>query len=138
MAATAHEAIARMKRTLEMAVVEGIRTTIPLHIKILSDPDFVAGRLNTHFMDRYQPKPKIALPRRERVSRASAELPRLYAIVDVEVAGRAGWTPRDLTARVPVGRRASAAAARQNAAGRRVARSGARAWKTLARPPAHD
>ena len=53
-----HEAIARMKRTLEMAVVEGIRTTIPLHIKILNDPDFVAGRLSTHFMERYQPKPK--------------------------------------------------------------------------------
>jgi acetyl-CoA carboxylase biotin carboxylase subunit len=52
------EAIARMKRTLEMAVVEGIHTTIPLHLKILNDPDFVAGRLNTHFMDRYQPKPK--------------------------------------------------------------------------------
>lgn len=54
------EAIARMKRTLEMAVVEGIRTTIPLHLKILSDPDFVAGRLSTHFMERYQPKPKAA------------------------------------------------------------------------------
>jgi acetyl-CoA carboxylase biotin carboxylase subunit len=53
-----HEAIARMKRTLEMAVVEGIRTTIPLHLKILNDPDFVAGRLSTHFMDRYQAKPK--------------------------------------------------------------------------------
>jgi acetyl-CoA carboxylase, biotin carboxylase subunit len=55
------EAIARMKRTLEMSVVEGIRTTIPLHIKILNDPDFVAGRLNTHFMERYQPRPKTAL-----------------------------------------------------------------------------
>jgi acetyl-CoA carboxylase biotin carboxylase subunit len=52
------EAIARMKRTLEMSVVEGIRTTIPLHLKILSDPDFIAGRLSTAFMDRYQPKPK--------------------------------------------------------------------------------
>ena len=52
------EAIARMKRTLEMSVVEGIRTTIPLHLKILNDPDFIAGRLSTHFMDRYQPKPK--------------------------------------------------------------------------------
>jgi acetyl-CoA carboxylase biotin carboxylase subunit len=52
------EAIARMKRTLEMAVIEGIRTTIPLHLKILNDPDFVAGRLSTHFMERYQPKPK--------------------------------------------------------------------------------
>ena len=52
------EAIARMKRTLEMTVVDGIRTTIPLHLKILSDPDFLAGRLSTHFMERYQPKPK--------------------------------------------------------------------------------
>ena len=46
------EAIARMKRTLEMTVVEGIKTTIPLHLKILNDPDFVAGRLSTHFMER--------------------------------------------------------------------------------------
>ena len=52
------EAIARMKRTLEMAVIEGIRTTIPLHLRILNDPDFVAGRLSTHFMERYQPKPR--------------------------------------------------------------------------------
>jgi acetyl-CoA carboxylase biotin carboxylase subunit len=52
------EAIARMKRTLEMTVVEGISTTIPLHLKILNDPDFVAGRLSTHFMERFQPKSK--------------------------------------------------------------------------------
>jgi acetyl-CoA carboxylase, biotin carboxylase subunit len=54
------EAMARMKRTLEMAVVEGIQTTILLHLKILSDPDFIAGRLNTHFMERYQPRAKNA------------------------------------------------------------------------------
>jgi acetyl-CoA carboxylase biotin carboxylase subunit len=47
------EAIARMRRTLEMTVVDGIKTSIPLHLKILSDPDFVAGRLNTSFMDRF-------------------------------------------------------------------------------------
>jgi acetyl-CoA carboxylase biotin carboxylase subunit len=47
------EAIARMRRTLEMTVIEGIKTTIPLHLKILSDPDFIAGRLHTHFMERY-------------------------------------------------------------------------------------
>jgi acetyl-CoA carboxylase biotin carboxylase subunit len=52
------EAIARMRRTLEMTVVEGIRTTIPLHLKILGDADFAAARIHTHFMDRYQPKPK--------------------------------------------------------------------------------
>jgi acetyl-CoA carboxylase biotin carboxylase subunit len=54
------EAIARMKRTLEMSVIEGIRTTIPLHLKILNDPDFVAGRLNTHFMERFVPNPKAS------------------------------------------------------------------------------
>jgi acetyl-CoA carboxylase, biotin carboxylase subunit len=47
------EAIARMRRTLEMTVVEGIKTTIPLHLKILADPDFVAGKLSTSFMERF-------------------------------------------------------------------------------------
>ena len=47
------EAIARMKRTLEMTVVEGIKTSIPLHLKILSDPDFLAGKLSTSFMERF-------------------------------------------------------------------------------------
>src|SRR6188508_2002808 len=47
------EAIARMRRTLEMTVIDGIKTSIPLHLKILAEPDFVAGRLDTSFMDRY-------------------------------------------------------------------------------------
>jgi acetyl-CoA carboxylase biotin carboxylase subunit len=47
------EAIARMRRTLEMTVIDGIKTSIPLHLKILADPDFVAGRLSTSFMERY-------------------------------------------------------------------------------------
>jgi acetyl-CoA carboxylase biotin carboxylase subunit len=47
------EAIARMRRTLEMTVIEGIKTSLPLHLKILSDPDFVAGKLSTAFMNRY-------------------------------------------------------------------------------------
>jgi acetyl-CoA carboxylase, biotin carboxylase subunit len=50
---TRQEAIARMRRALEMFVVEGIKTSIPLHRRILADPDFVAGRLDTHFLDRY-------------------------------------------------------------------------------------
>jgi len=50
------EAIARMRRVLEMTVVEGIRTTIPLHLKVLADADYQAGRINTAFMERYQPK----------------------------------------------------------------------------------
>jgi acetyl-CoA carboxylase biotin carboxylase subunit len=47
------EAIARMRRTLEMTVIEGIKTSIPLHLKILAEPDFVAGRLGTAFMERF-------------------------------------------------------------------------------------
>jgi acetyl-CoA carboxylase biotin carboxylase subunit len=55
---TRAEAIARMKRCLDVMVVEGIKTNIPLHRKILDDPDFVAGRFDTSFMDRYLPQKK--------------------------------------------------------------------------------
>jgi acetyl-CoA carboxylase biotin carboxylase subunit len=47
------EAIARMRRTLEMTVIEGIKTSIPMHLRILNDPDFVAGKLSTSFMERF-------------------------------------------------------------------------------------
>jgi acetyl-CoA carboxylase biotin carboxylase subunit len=46
------EAIQRMCRALDMFVVEGIYTSIPLHEKILNDPEFVAGNLSTHFLAR--------------------------------------------------------------------------------------
>jgi acetyl-CoA carboxylase biotin carboxylase subunit len=52
------EAIARMRRVLEMTVIEGIRTSVPLHLKIINEPDFQAGRLSTGFMDRFMPKAK--------------------------------------------------------------------------------
>ena len=47
------EAIARMRRALEMTVIEGIDTTIPLHLRILQDPDFLEGRFTTTFLDRF-------------------------------------------------------------------------------------
>ncbi|MEE9219842.1 MAG: acetyl-CoA carboxylase biotin carboxylase subunit [Acidobacteriota bacterium] len=46
------EAIFRMRRSLEVMVVEGIQTNIPLHLRILNDPDFLIGRLSTHYLDR--------------------------------------------------------------------------------------
>ncbi len=46
------EAVARMRRALEMFIIEGIKTSIPLHKRILSDPDFEAGKLDTHFLER--------------------------------------------------------------------------------------
>ena len=57
------EAIARMKRTLEMTVIEGIKTTIPLHLRILGDPEFVAGKLSTSFMERFLARPNAAAGR---------------------------------------------------------------------------
>jgi acetyl-CoA carboxylase biotin carboxylase subunit len=59
------EAIARMRRTLEMTVVDGIKTTIPLHLKILNDPDFLAGRLSTAFMERFMKEKPVKAPRAE-------------------------------------------------------------------------
>ena len=47
------EAISRMERALSMFVVEGIHTSIPLHQRILKDPRFIAGDLNTHFLNDY-------------------------------------------------------------------------------------
>ncbi|MGH9663222.1 MAG: acetyl-CoA carboxylase biotin carboxylase subunit, partial [Bryobacteraceae bacterium] len=52
------EAIARMTRALDMFVVEGIYTSIPLHQKILAHPDFQAGRLDTTFLYRTKLVPK--------------------------------------------------------------------------------
>jgi acetyl-CoA carboxylase biotin carboxylase subunit len=47
------EAIGRGRRALDFFVIEGVRTTIPLHRRILEDPDFIDGRLSTHFMERF-------------------------------------------------------------------------------------
>ncbi|MCE5307660.1 MAG: acetyl-CoA carboxylase biotin carboxylase subunit [Acidobacteriales bacterium] len=47
------EAIARMNRALEMFIVEGVDTSIPLHQRILADPDFLAGNFTTDFLSRF-------------------------------------------------------------------------------------
>jgi acetyl-CoA carboxylase biotin carboxylase subunit len=54
------EAIARMRRTLEMTVIEGIKTTVPVQLKIVNDPDFIAGKLSTAFMERFAPSKKAS------------------------------------------------------------------------------
>jgi acetyl-CoA carboxylase biotin carboxylase subunit len=51
-------AISRMRRALEMMIVEGIKTNIPLHYKILQDEDFVQGNYDTNFMLRYDLRPR--------------------------------------------------------------------------------
>ncbi|MFZ0706394.1 MAG: acetyl-CoA carboxylase biotin carboxylase subunit [Candidatus Korobacteraceae bacterium] len=47
------EAVSRMARALDMFVVEGIYTTIPLHRKIMADPEFRSGQIDTKFMERF-------------------------------------------------------------------------------------
>jgi acetyl-CoA carboxylase biotin carboxylase subunit len=47
------EAIARGRRALDLFVVEGVKTTIPMHRRILDDADFIRGKLSTRFMERF-------------------------------------------------------------------------------------
>ncbi|MCZ2155963.1 MAG: acetyl-CoA carboxylase biotin carboxylase subunit [Bryobacterales bacterium] len=49
---TRDEAIARARRALDMFIIEGIQTSIPLHKKILSHPDFASAKLDTGFLER--------------------------------------------------------------------------------------
>jgi len=49
-------AIERMRRCLELTVIEGVKTTLPLHLRILADPDFRNGRYNTRFLERFLAK----------------------------------------------------------------------------------
>lgn len=46
------EAVVKMKRALKDFIVEGIKTTIPFHLKILDNPDFISGNFNTHFLEK--------------------------------------------------------------------------------------
>ncbi|MGV8039884.1 MAG: acetyl-CoA carboxylase biotin carboxylase subunit [Thermoanaerobaculaceae bacterium] len=46
------EAVRRARRALDTFLVGGVKTSIPLHRRILEEPDFLAGRLSTHFLDR--------------------------------------------------------------------------------------
>lgn len=49
------EAINRMRRALDMFIVEGVSTSIPVHERIMADADFSAGRFDTHFLAKFSP-----------------------------------------------------------------------------------
>ena len=55
------EATVRMLRALDFFVIEGIRTSIPLHMQILQDEEFRAGRLTTRFLPAFLERRKAAL-----------------------------------------------------------------------------
>ena len=50
-AQTREEAIVKMKRALEEFVIEGVKTTIPFHLQLMDDPNFLAGNYTTKFME---------------------------------------------------------------------------------------
>jgi acetyl-CoA carboxylase biotin carboxylase subunit len=47
-------AIARGKAALREYMIDGIKTNIPLHLKILDDADFIKGNVATDFLTRYE------------------------------------------------------------------------------------
>ena len=51
--ATRPEAIARLRRSLAEMVVDGIKTTLPLHRAIVEDPEFQAGDYTIHWLERF-------------------------------------------------------------------------------------
>ena len=48
------EAINKMKRALDEFVIEGIKTTIPFHRKLMEDPKYISGDYTTKFMDSFK------------------------------------------------------------------------------------
>jgi acetyl-CoA carboxylase biotin carboxylase subunit len=53
-AQTREEAIKKMKRALGEYIIEGVKTTIPFHIKLMEDPKFNEGDFTTGFMDTFE------------------------------------------------------------------------------------
>ncbi|MEO9806556.1 MAG: acetyl-CoA carboxylase biotin carboxylase subunit [Reichenbachiella sp.] len=52
-AQTREEALVRMKRALSEFVIEGVKTTIPFHIKLMDDENFKSGQFTTAFMETF-------------------------------------------------------------------------------------
>lgn len=48
-----NQSIARGKRALDEFIIEGIKTTIPFHLKVLEDPRFISGDFDTGFLDKF-------------------------------------------------------------------------------------
>ena len=56
MAQTREEAIAKMHRALSEFVVEGVKTTIPFHLRLMKDPNFILGNYTTKFLEDFDLK----------------------------------------------------------------------------------
>jgi acetyl-CoA carboxylase biotin carboxylase subunit len=56
---TRAEALARMRQALESFIIEGVTTTIPFLNRVIAHPDFIAGRVNTKFLEQ---NPELLTP----------------------------------------------------------------------------
>ena len=50
---TRNAALMRLRRALEEFVIDGVKTTIPLHQEIISQPDFIDGQYNIHWLEKF-------------------------------------------------------------------------------------
>ena len=50
-AQTREEAISKMKRALDEFIIEGIKTTIPFHLKLMDNESFINGDITTKFLE---------------------------------------------------------------------------------------
>ncbi len=55
--ATREQAIARMQTALDELIVDGIETNVPLHRRILADPEFLQGAVHTRYLEKYEGQP---------------------------------------------------------------------------------
>ena len=52
-AQTRESAIQKMKRALEEFIIEGVKTTIPFHLKLMNNPSYLKGDYTTKFMESF-------------------------------------------------------------------------------------
>jgi acetyl-CoA carboxylase biotin carboxylase subunit len=48
-----NECILRLRRALEECVIQGIDTTIPLHLRLTAEPEFIDGQYDIHWLERW-------------------------------------------------------------------------------------
>ncbi|SHE38536.1 acetyl-CoA carboxylase, biotin carboxylase subunit [Fodinibius roseus] len=56
-APTREDAIKRMRRSLEEYIIEGVKTTIPYHLQLMDDENFLKGEFNTHYLEEFNFNP---------------------------------------------------------------------------------
>ncbi len=64
---TREECLTRMRRAIQETVVDGVKTTLPLHLWILDQPEFISGEYNIHWLEK-----KLELKKQQAAAQAKA------------------------------------------------------------------